>query len=504
MNLFSLLEHSARRHPDHGAVYLGNTSLITYAGLRDRALKLGTGLRRVLHAGTRIAVVSENRPEIIELMFGIWAAGMVYVPINYKLHPKEMAQILNDAQAPVVFTSPLVSIDLNRELRPETCSLVTIGQHTYETFFCNNAERPEQIVSETLAWLFYTSGTTGRSKGAMLSHGNLIAMTSSHLADIEQIDENASQIHAAPMSHGSGLYIPAYISRGARQVVPASSSYDPAEFLALCNTHPSCGAFLAPTMIQRLRVEAEQSGVRPNNLRCIVYGGGPMYLEEIKQSLTVFGPVFAQIYGQGEVPMTITGLQQTNLRDASDDVLASVGFPRTGVEVEVVDADGNALPPGEIGEIICRSSSVMSGYWNNPEATATVLRNGWLYTGDMGVFDKRGFLTLRDRSKDVIISGGSNIYPREVEEVLLAHPAVAEVCVVGRTDRDWGETVIAFIVVNLGTKVTSQLLNEHCLTCIARFKRPKEYIFVDSLPKNNYGKVLKRELRKMLKQATSL
>jgi len=504
MNLFSLLSHSARRYPDKTAIYLGNTEICSYADLNTRALQLSAGLRRVLAPGSRIAVASENRPEILELMFGIWAAGMVYVPLNYKLHPKEMVQILDDAQAAGVFASPSLSFGLNSAITPEKCSLVTIGQATYHDLFLEQIDDPVDVVPDTLAWLFYTSGTTGRSKGAMLSHRNLMAMTTCHLADIEQFDQNASQIHAAPMSHGSGLYIPAYISRGSRQVIPASGGYDPAEFLALCSTHPSCGAFLAPTMVQRLRLEAEKSGLRPTNLRCVVYGGGPMYLDEIKQSLSVLGPVFTQIYGQGESPMTITGLRSSDFEHASDDVLASVGYPRTGVEVAIVDEGGNPVPVGQIGEIICKSDAVMSGYWANPEASATAIRNGWLYTGDMGMLDRTGYLTLRDRSKDVIISGGSNIYPREVEEALLTHPDVAETCVVGKADQEWGEIVVAFVVLNEKCEATPQTLDEHCLASIARFKRPKEYIFVESLPKNSYGKVLKRELREQLRQSAIL
>jgi len=332
----------------------------------------------------------------------------------------------------------------------------------------------------------------------MLSHRNLLAMTMAHLADIEAVDENASLLHAAPMSHGSGLYIAAYIARGARQVVPASSSFEPEEFIDLCNQHPACSVFLAPTMVQRLRVEAEHSGQRPANLRTIIYGGGPMYVEEIKRSIAVFGQVFVQIYGQGEAPMTITSLRRADHALHDDSILGSVGWPRTGVEVVVVGADGAPVPSGEIGEIVCRGDVVMAGYWNNPLASAETLRDGWLYTGDLGSLDAGGYLTLRDRSKDVIISGGSNVYPRAVEEALLTHPGVMETCVVGAYDSEWGEVVIAFVVREPGSSVTIAELDAHCIDRIARFKRPKRYNFVQALPKNSYGKVLKRELRSLL------
>jgi acyl-CoA synthetase (AMP-forming)/AMP-acid ligase II len=339
-----------------------------------------------------------------------------------------------------------------------------------------------------LAWLFYTSGTTGRSKGAMLSHRSLTAMTVAHLADIDSPDEECSLIHGAPMSHGSGLYVLPYVLRGARQVVPTSGAFDPDEFLDLCGHHPGSSAFLAPTMVQRL-VETGRS--RPGNLRTIVYGGGPMYVESLKKAMTAFGPVFAQIYGQGESPMTITGLRRADHERADDAILGSVGYARSGMEVAVLRTDGTPAAVDEVGEIVCRGDALMSGYWNNPAATQDTLKDGWMYTGDMGSFDARGYLTLRDRSKDVVISGGSNIYPREVEEVLLEHPGVSEACVVGAPDAEWGEVVVAFIV---GSAEAGEL-DAHMLQRIARFKRPKRYLFVDELPKNSYGKVLKRELR---------
>jgi acyl-CoA synthetase (AMP-forming)/AMP-acid ligase II len=254
-------------------------------------------------------------------------------------------------------------------------------------------------------------------------------------------------------------------------------------------------------MVQRLRLEAERSGRRPGNLRTIVYGGGPMYVDEIKQAMSAFGQVFVQIYGQGEAPMTITSLRRADHALGDDAMLGSVGWARTGVDVRVVDAHGAALPLGEPGEIVCRGDVVMAGYWNDAEASAAALRDGWLYTGDIGSFDARGYLTLRDRSKDVVISGGSNIYPREVEEALVTHPDVAEVCVVGARDSEWGEVVVAFVVRMPGSNVDAAGLDAHCLDRIARFKRPKRYLFVDALPKNSYGKVLKRELRLRLAES---
>ncbi|SBS73143.1 O-succinylbenzoate--CoA ligase [uncultured Mycobacterium sp.] len=488
VNLFATLDQAAARFGDRGAVYCGEQQLHTWNQLRERALRLAASLRRTFAPGQRIAIASENRAEIVELFYAVWAAECVVVPVNFKLHPREMVQILEDSGAAAVFASPKIATELTSQ-SPVVVEL--IGGPDYEQLF--NAP-PAAIPStdpSTLAWLFYTSGTTGRSKGAMLSHRNLTAMTVAHLADIDSPDENCSLLHAAPMSHGSGLYIAPYVLRGARQVVPASGAFDPHEFLDLCGAHPGSSAFLAPTMIARLVGTGRNP---PAALRTIVYGGGPMYVDGLKKAMAAFGPIFAQIYGQGEAPMTITGLRRADHESDDDAVLGSVGYPRSGVDVAVLDEDGAPVEPGQIGEIACRGDVVMSGYWNNADATRETLKDGWLYTGDMGSYDQRGYLTLRDRSKDVVISGGSNIYPREVEEVLLEHPGVAEACVVGAPDPEWGEVVVAFIV----GSAANDALDAHLLDRIARFKRPKRYIFVDDLPKNSYGKVLKRELRARL------
>ena len=487
LNLFALLDQAAARFGDRGAVYHGERQLHTWGELRERALRLAGSLRE-LGPGARIAVASENRPEIIELMFAVWAAECVYLPINYKLHAREMQQILDDAGAALVFASPKIAA----ELTPVTdVPVEVIGSGAYETRLGAAPAAVPCTEPAELAWLFYTSGTTGRSKGAMLSHRNLMAMTVAHLADFDSPDEACSLVHGAPMSHGSGLYIPPYVLRAARQVIPESGAFEPNEFLDLCEHHPGCSAFLAPTMVQRL-VQTGRSC--PRNLRTVVYGGGPMYVDSLKKAMSAFGPIFTQLYGQGEAPMTITGLRRADHLDADDAVLGSVGYARSGVDVAVLRADGSKAGIGEIGEIACRGDVVMSGYWRNPEATASTLQNGWLHTGDMGSFDERGLLTLRDRSKDVVISGGSNIYPREVEEALLEHPGVAEAGVVGAKDEEWGEIVVAFIVGG----VEPADLDAHLLDRIARFKRPKRYLFVDELPKNSYGKVLKRELRERL------
>lgn len=496
MNVFLLLDRTARRWPEAPAVYFGRNRIHSWRSLWQRSLRLATALRAGTADQPRVALMTENAAEYLEVMFGTWAAEGAIVPINYKLHAKEAARIFEDADPCLVIASERLAPAIRQECGDR--KVVTIGSPEYDQLFSG----PPAIIPDTapdqLAWLFFTSGTTGRSKGAMLSHRNLMALTLAHLADIERLDQSCSQIHAAPMSHGSGLYIPAYVASGARQVISTASSFDAEEFLSLCEFHPGCGAFLAPTMVQRLRSTAQSWPAVPAGLRRIVYGGGPMYVDDLVKNLTVLGPVLSQIYGQGESPMTITSLSSDDHSTSDPQILGSVGVPRTGVEVRVVDSKGNQLPPGEVGEIVCKSDVVMSGYWRNQQATAEAIRDGWLYTGDVGAFNERGYLTLHDRSKDVVISGGTNIYPREVEELLLTHPAVQEISVLGQRDEEWGEVVVAFVVLEAGRQINAEELDAYCLNSIARFKRPKRYYFVESLPKSSYGKVLKRELKEML------
>jgi long-chain acyl-CoA synthetase len=293
---------------------------------------------------------------------------------------------------------------------------------------------------------------------------------------------------------------------GARHVVPASGGMDPAELFSLGHALGPLSTFAAPTIVKRLVDHAEQAGLSQDDatraFKTIVYGGAPMYVADIERAMRIMGPRFVQIYGQGETPMVGTALSRQHLADSAHPRhaarIASVGVAQAPVQIRIADGEGRELATGDIGEVLVRGDSVMSGYWRNEQATAQALRDGWLYTGDVGCLDSDGFLTLKDRSKDLIISGGSNIYPREVEEALLTAPGVAEVAVVGAFDPEWGEVVVAFYVPVAGADVSPEEIDRHCLAQIARFKRPKRYVRVSALPKNNYGKVLKTELRAAL------
>jgi long-chain acyl-CoA synthetase len=510
MNLATWVERNGRRIGDQPAIADGVDVHATWAQFATRTAHVAGGLLADLRLehGDRVAIIMRNRPEYLEAMFGIWHAGLVAVPVNARLHKAEIAYILEHSGATVAITDDDHAEDVE-SLLGTVATLKTVivapGERWDRLVGFSPMPLVERLGSDP-AWLFYTSGTTGRPKGATLTNRNLLMMSLSYFADIDPISPDDSILHAAPLSHGGGLYGLPHIARGAVNIIPHSGGVDGDEIATLLRRWKGVSFFAAPTMVKRLTGDPAIAASL-DNLKTIVYGGAPMYLADLEEALAFFGPKLSQIYGQGETPMTITALSKAEHADRSHPNwkthMQSVGTPRTDVEVRVVDVNDRELPTGEIGEIVVRGDVVMAGYWNQADASAETLRGGWLHTGDMGSFDDEGYLTLRDRSKDLIISGGMNIYPREVEEVLLQHPGVKAVSVVGRPDPEWGETVVAFVVAEDGaTAPTTAALDQTCLDNIARFKRPKEYRFVDSLPTNNYGKVVKRELREMLAAET--
>src|SRR5438067_869877 len=502
MNLAALLFDVARRLPRQPAVSDDRHSW-NYGEFAERVARMAGGLRaRGLAPGDRVLLALENCGEFFELLFGCWAAGLCAVPANARLHPREVEYIAENSGARLLVATPGLAEALGPLAGAVRSLDAVISTRTvlYDSLLASAPPlRPESGMPSDRAWLFYTSGTTGRPKGAVLSHRNLLFMSQCYYADIDPIDERDTHLLAAPESHGAGLYALPFLLKGAHQIV--LPHFDVGAILDVLARHERVSLFAAPTMLTRLVHAPKVASADLANLRTIYYGGGPMYVADLERALDIFGPRLYQLFGQGESPMTITGLaQRLHERDHPHwyDRLASCGYARSGVLVRVVDDQDRDLRAGEIGEVITKSDCVMDGYWQNPAANAETLRGGWLHTGDLGSMNADGLLTLRDRSKDMIISGGSNIYPREIEEVLLRHPDVVEASVVGRPHPDWGEEVVAFIVAKPDAKVPEAALDKLCLDHIARFKRPREYRFVDALPKNNYGKVLKTELRNLL------
>jgi long-chain acyl-CoA synthetase len=496
MNLAQWLARSAQRHGERVAIGHGLQPWCSYAELAHRAATLAAWLRsQAVQPGDRVGLFLTNRPEYLVMLWGVWWAGAAAVPINAKLHPREAAWILQHSGARLAFIDPeqrddLAASELNTSLHDALPELTDRGPSV-----------PEPVVrSDTdAAWLFYTSGTTGRPKGVVLAARQLRLASLAYLSEVQSVAPGDAMLHPAPLSHGGGLYHLPYVMHAGVNVVPASGGFDPAEIVELAAHWRRASFFAAPTMVRRLVDHVAELGRQPKGLATITYGGGPMYLADIQRALQVIGPHFAQIYGQGESPMTITVLPRDVINDSAHPRhrgrLASVGHAQPMLEVTIRGDDGTELPVWAVGEVCVRGDTVMQGYWQQPEATAAAIRDGWLYTGDVGRLDDEGFLTLLDRSKDLIISGGSNIYPREIEEVLLQHPAVHEASVIGRRDDEWGEVVVAYVVA--GAPVEAAELDAFCQQHIARFKRPRRYRFVTALPKNHYGKVLKTELREI-------
>ncbi|MDJ0820418.1 MAG: AMP-binding protein [Paracoccaceae bacterium] len=507
MNPAIWLERTAKRMPDAPALFSGEACLEDYATFARRAAALASALAaRGIAPGDRIALFCPNRTEYLEALFGIWWLGAIAVPINAKLHAKEAAWIIGDSGARLVFADDKSCRALAGNIENNVACLSVESDEFADMCHGQTAEPPAHIDPNDVIWLFYTSGTTGRPKGVMITAGNLASMTLSYFVDVDEVRAEDAILYAAPMSHGAGIYNFMHVLRGARHVVPESGGFDASEILALAPRIGSVSMFAAPTMVRRLVDEAKVTGQTGDGLRTIVYAGGPMYEADILDAVETMGPRFVQVYGQGECPMGITALRRQDVANREHPRwrarLNSVGCAQSEVAVAILDAEGREVPRGTVGEIAVRGRTVMKGYWQKAEATAKAIRDGWLWTGDMGHMDEDGYVTMQDRSKDMIISGGSNIYPREVEEVLLSHPDVREVAVVGQTDPEWGEIVVAFVVAQTGKDLDGAALDALCLERIARFKRPKAYRFTDALPKNNYGKVLKTELRCILKAET--
>ncbi|HZV49095.1 MAG TPA: long-chain fatty acid--CoA ligase [Candidatus Dormibacteraeota bacterium] len=506
MNVATLLTKAARVHAGSVALRYGATE-IGYAELDLRTGRLASGLKKLgLSAGDRLLLWLHNRPELVELLLACWKAGLIAVPVNVRLHPREMAYIASDcgAAALAVDEALVDAVESVRHELPPDVHLVRVGGESgplpgYDALLAQDPLVASEVAEDDVAWLFYTSGTTGRPKGAMLTHRNLIAMTMNCLADICSFQPEDVVLHVAPLTHGSGLYLLPALARGSLNVISPHRTFEPGQvFEMIAAQGVTVIAFLAPTMIVKLIDDPALGAHDLSSLRCVPYGGGPMYVEDLKRAIDRLGPIWVQLYGQGETPMTGLYLRSQEHRYDTPEAerrLGSAGIPRTDVELRIVDAEGRDLGEEVVGEILIRGATVMKGYWANPAATAETIREGWLHTGDLGYVDRDGYVYVVDRARDMIVSGGNNIYAREVEEVLLTHPQIVEAAVIGVPDPYWGESVHAIVVVRPGSAIGEEEVVRHCQTALASYKKPRSVEFVGELPKNAYGKVLKRELR---------
>jgi acyl-CoA synthetase (AMP-forming)/AMP-acid ligase II len=431
----------------------------------------------------------KNGFEYPVLLLAAIRAGLVVVPVNAKLHPREVAFMCADAEPKLVITH-------REHIEPLHLALAGPQPHfiAIEDFALPSTGdlSVADVSPDDPAWLFYTSGTTGKPKGATLTHRNLVASTTNCLADIFDFRAEDRVLHVAPLSHGSGIYLAPSLARGAENIISDRPSFQPDEiFDFVAREKITAFAFVAPTMIVRMLEARQRDDI--GSLRGVIYGGATIHLEHA--AVKRFGPSFSQLYGQGEAPMTISHLPAHAHLDADDETLLSAGFVRSGVEVRLLGDDDRDVRPDEDGEICVRGDVVMQGYWRNPAATAKTLRGGWLRTGDIGRFDSGGRLRVLDRRHDTIISGGTNIYPKEIEDVIAAHPAVHEVIAFGVPDKEWGESVAVAIVRNADGALTEADVVAYCRDHLASFKKPKHILFLAELPKSAYGKVLRRTLR---------
>ena len=461
--------------------------------------------RGVKH-GDKVLLHARNSNAVLESMFATWMLGAVWVPTNFRLTPPEVAYLAVSSGASVhIFDSAFpehaaLALADNQECRLEVW--IGEGSLTWEALATgpSRVTRPADVDRDHPAWFFYTSGTTGRPKAGVLTHGQMEYVICNHLCDLMPgTTENDASLVVAPLSHGAGIHALPQIARGAPTILLSGERLDCEEAWALVEKHRVTNMFTVPTILTMLARHDAVDRYDHSSLRYVVYAGAPMYRADQVHALEKLGPVLVQYFGMGEVTGNITVLPAA-LHSLNDDEMpvGSCGFPRTGMDVTILGADGTHLAPGITGEICVRGPGVFAGYHNNPEATAKATGFGWFHTGDLGHMDALGFVYITGRESDMYISGGSNVYPREIEEVLLTHPAVAEACVVGMPHGRWGESGVAVLVLEQGASVTEAELLAHVDGKLAKYKWPTSFAFWSELPKSGYGKVTKRDVKQLL------
>lgn len=473
----------------------------TFAQLDRRASQVANGLRAAgLAPGSRVAYLGRNRDLYFDYWMGAIRAGMVMVPINWRLAPPEIAYVLADCRPAFLVADPDFAARL--ESVPDCPLLLTEGEGALFADWCDaqdDADPHADAGRNDVVLQLYTSGTTGHPKGAMLTNRSLLALRDS--APPEALPawyrwsgEDVALV-AMPIFHisgsGWGLWS---LQHGAKAIVVRE--FDPQQLLDLLVRHRITKLMIVPTA---LRIVCDHPGAAEADfsfLRYICYGGSPMPTDLLRQAIAIFGCGFAQMYGMTETAGTITGLPPEDHDVDGNERMGSVGLPLPGVEVRILDAQGNDVPRGQVGEIAIRSPANMAGYFNRAQATAeTIDADGWLRTGDAGRLDADGYLYLADRIKDMIITGGENVYPAEVENALFSHPQVQDVAVIGVPDPKWGEAVRAIVVPVAGTQPDPADIIAWARARVAAYKAPKSVLFTDSLPRNPSGKILRRLLR---------
>jgi acyl-CoA synthetase (AMP-forming)/AMP-acid ligase II len=509
LDLAELIRQQASTRPERVALTFEGVAS-TYHDLNQRATRVANGLLGLSDAVQgRVALLDKNSDAFYELWFGAAKARKVIVPVNWRLAPAEVAYIINDATAEALFVGaeffPVID-QIRRQLGTIKRIVALSGTHpeweSYRAWRDRQADDDPQLATprDDVAIQLYTSGTTGHPKGAELTHANLLAALA---AAPEWYPCTAADVSLAcmPQFHIAGSVLGLLsLNRGARTVIMRETA--PAEILRLIPAERVTLTFLVPALLLFMLQTPGCQDVDYSSLRRIVYGASPIAVDVLRAALTTFTCEFCHLYGLTETTGVVTCLPPEEHALTDSPRLRSCGKPLSNAEIKVVDIDDVELRSGQVGEIVVRSPQNMHGYWNRPEATAATIRDGWLHTGDAGYVDADGYLYIHDRVKDMIISGGENVYPAEVENVLFGHPAVADAAVIGVPDARWGEAVKAVVVLRATRPATEAELIAYCRERIAHYKAPKSVDFVESLPRNASGKVLKRELRAQYSDAS--
>jgi acyl-CoA synthetase (AMP-forming)/AMP-acid ligase II len=510
MNLSHFLRQAARRHREEIGFVWGERCW-SWAELDRRVDAMAAALAgRGIRKGDRVLVQSKNCNQMFESMFACFRLGAIWVPTNFRQTPDEVAYLAQASGASAMichedFPGHAATI---REAAPDIRVLISIGHSDFGDDYDALVERhmgqsvPVAAVEhDDPCWFFFTSGTTGRPKAAVLTHGQMAFVITNHLCDLMPGTTNAdASLVVAPLSHGAGVHQLVQVARAAKTVLLSSERFDVDEAWTLVERWRITNMFTVPTIVKLLTEHPSVDTHDHSSLRYVIYAGAPMYREDQKHALKKLGKVLVQYFGLGEVTGNITVLPPA-LHDPEDGPgvrVGTCGYERTGMQVSIQDDQGREVPAGATGEICVCGPAVFAGYYNNPEANAKAFRDGWFRTGDLGHVDEEGFLYITGRASDMYISGGSNVYPREIEEKILTHPAIAEVAVLGVPDRTWGEIGIAVCVLR-----PDQALGEDELLAwldgkIARYKLPKRVFFWDALPKSAYGKITKKTIREEL------
>ena len=502
MNAGYLLTRAANYYPNHTAFVIDDEAM-TYKDLNERVNKLANALLDLgLKKGDRVGLLFHNSYGYLESYLALYKAGLVWVRLNARLTPSEHKAMLDDSEAKALIHDDQFT-DVVEGIKEGLEWVIQKGEgpgQNYDELVENGGDHdPEvRVTLDDISDLWYTSGTTGTPKGIMLTHRNILTCSQLLLTDIYDITSQDKFLTPGALSHAGSVRVLPFIIRGATCYL--QTHFDSEKMLQDTQDLKITDWALVPTMLVTIMDHPDFNKYDLSSLKRITYAGSPLPMERIKEALEKFGPILDQSYGQAESIITITHLSREEHKVVGDPVhdhrLASAGREYPGVQVRVVDDKDNVVGPNEIGEVVTRSDLVMRGYWNQPEATKEALRGGWLYTGDLGYIDDEGYLYLVDRKHDKIITGGLNVYPREVEEVMSRHPAVAQVAVFGVKDSRWGEAVTAAIVPRQGRSVTEEELMSFCREQLSGYKKPKKIFFTDDLPKNLYGKVMRKELKK--------